>query len=106
MSHLGSRAQPRIAENYQGATRHTSCEEAVAATFILVNVKAAASGGQATPSKATVKGARKGTKGSKKGRSNILSALPSWPAMTAMMRKPTTPMRSMSWLLNMISCAR
>jgi hypothetical protein len=49
------------------ATRHASSEEAVRATFILGNTKAAASGGRAAPSKATTKSVRKGAKGDKKG---------------------------------------
>jgi hypothetical protein len=44
------------------ATRYASCEEAVGATFILGNTKAATSGSQAAPSKATIKGAKKGSK--------------------------------------------
>jgi hypothetical protein len=49
------------------ATRHTASEEAVGAAFILGDGKAAAGGSRATPSKATIKGARKGAKGGKKG---------------------------------------
>jgi hypothetical protein len=41
--------------------------EVVGAAFVLGNVKAAAGGRQATPSKAAVKSARKGAKGGKKG---------------------------------------
>jgi hypothetical protein len=48
-------------------TRHTSSEEAVGAAFVLGNAKAAADGGQAAPTKATIKGARKGAKGGNKG---------------------------------------
>jgi hypothetical protein len=44
------------------ATRHNSGREAVEAPFILGNEKAATSGGQAAPSKATVKGVKKGQK--------------------------------------------
>jgi hypothetical protein len=49
------------------ATRHVSGEEAVGAAFVLGNARAAANGGRAVLTEATIKGARKGTKGSKKG---------------------------------------
>jgi hypothetical protein len=49
------------------ATQHASSQEAVGAAFILGNMGAAANGGRAAPTKATVKGARNGTKGGKKG---------------------------------------
>jgi hypothetical protein len=49
------------------ATRHASGEEAVGAAFILGYAGAATNGGWATPTKATIKGARKGAKGGKKG---------------------------------------
>jgi hypothetical protein len=48
-------------------TWHASDEEAVGAVFILGNMGGAANGGQAVPTKATVKGTRKGAKGGKKG---------------------------------------
>jgi hypothetical protein len=48
-------------------TRHASGEEAVGAAFVLSKMGAVANGGWATPTKATVKGARKGVKGGKKG---------------------------------------
>jgi hypothetical protein len=48
-------------------TRHASSEEVVGATLLLGNAGMATSGGQATPTKATVKSARKGAKGGKKG---------------------------------------
>jgi hypothetical protein len=47
-------------------TRHASNEETVGATFILGNVEVAADGGRTAPTKATIKGTRKGAKGSKK----------------------------------------
>jgi hypothetical protein len=49
------------------ATQHASSEEAVGAAFILGNAEAAAKGGRATPTKATIKGSRNGAKGGKKG---------------------------------------
>jgi hypothetical protein len=49
------------------ATRHASGKEAVGAAFILANAGMTAGGGRATPTKATAKRARKGTKGGKKG---------------------------------------
>jgi hypothetical protein len=49
------------------ATWHTSGEEAVGAAYILGYEKTAASGSWTAPSKATIKGARKGAKGKKKG---------------------------------------
>jgi hypothetical protein len=49
------------------ATRHTSGEEVVRAAFVLGNVKAVAGGSRAPPLKVTIKGARKGTKGGRKG---------------------------------------
>jgi hypothetical protein len=67
VSHLGSRAQSRTAENHQGATRHASSEEAVGVAFVLGSVEAAASGGRAALTEAAIKGTRKGPKGSKKG---------------------------------------
>jgi hypothetical protein len=47
--------------------QHTSGEEAVGAAFVLGNARVAANGGRAVLTEATIKGARKGTKGSKKG---------------------------------------
>jgi hypothetical protein len=49
------------------ATQHASSEEAVRAAFILGNMGVAANNGQAAPTKATIKDARKGAKGCKKG---------------------------------------
>jgi hypothetical protein len=48
-------------------TRHASGEEAVGAAFILGNTRAAANNGRAAPTKAAIKGDRKGAKGGKKG---------------------------------------
>jgi hypothetical protein len=49
------------------STRHTSGEEAFGAAVILGNTGAAVNGGRAAPTKATIKGARKGAKGGKNG---------------------------------------
>jgi hypothetical protein len=64
---LGREQQKTTKELLDIATRHAYSEEAVGATFILGNAKAATNDGRTTPSKATIKGARKGAKGSKKG---------------------------------------
>jgi hypothetical protein len=49
------------------AIRHASCEEAVEATFTLVNVGAATGGGRIAPTSTTVKSTKKGAKDGKKG---------------------------------------
>jgi hypothetical protein len=67
---LGHEQQKTTKELLGIATRHASGEEEVGAAFILGNVKAATSDGRTTPSKATINGARKGTKGSKKGQNH------------------------------------
>jgi hypothetical protein len=48
-------------------TRHASGKEAVGAAFVLANVATTAHGGQATPTKDTNKGTRRGAKGGNKG---------------------------------------
>jgi hypothetical protein len=48
-------------------TQHASGEEVVCAAFILGNTGVVANGGRAVPTKAIVKGAKKGVKGGKKG---------------------------------------
>jgi hypothetical protein len=59
------------------ATRHALGEEAVGAAFTLVNVGAAAGGGQTTPTSTTVKRIKKGAKGEKKGQKRCLCRLSS-----------------------------
>jgi hypothetical protein len=59
--HELGREQPKTTKELVSiATRHTSSEEAVEATFILGNTEAAASSGRAIPTKATNKGGKKG----------------------------------------------
>jgi hypothetical protein len=54
------REQPKTTKELLAtATRHASSKEAVGAAFILGNAGAAANGGRATPTKATIKGTRK-----------------------------------------------
>jgi hypothetical protein len=66
--HELGREQPKFTtELLDITTRHASGEEAVEGTFILGNVGVAANGSWAIPTKATIIGARKGAKGSKKG---------------------------------------
>jgi hypothetical protein len=68
--HEIGREQPKTTKELLDiTTRHAFGEEAVGAAFILGNVGAVANGGQATPTKATVKSARKGGKAEKRGRS-------------------------------------
>jgi hypothetical protein len=65
--HELGREQPKTTrELLDIMTRHASNEETVGATFILGNVEVAADGGRTAPTKATVKGAWKSTKGSEK----------------------------------------
>jgi hypothetical protein len=62
------RKQPKMAKELLDiTTRHSSSKEAIGATFILGNAEMVTSGGRAIPTKATTKGARKSTKGGKKG---------------------------------------
>jgi hypothetical protein len=77
-------------------TQHASGEEVVGATFTLGNVGMAAHGGRATPTKTTIKGARKGAKGRKKGQNADRVASLQWPATTNSGRKPATLAKS-SW---------
>jgi hypothetical protein len=66
--HELGRKQPKTTKELLNiVTRHASSEEAVGDAFVLGNVEAATSGGRAIPTKATIKGARKGAKGRKKG---------------------------------------
>jgi hypothetical protein len=53
------------------ATRHASGEEAVGVAFILGNTDTTTNGGQAAPTKTSVKGARKGARGGKKGQKQL-----------------------------------
>jgi hypothetical protein len=89
------------------ATRHTSGEEVVGATFVLGNTKATTSASRAAPSKATVKGTRgRVPRVARRGRSDATGMSLLQAMMTATMRKLATPMRSMSQPPNMISSAR
>jgi hypothetical protein len=64
--HELGREQPKTTKELLDiTTRHAFGEEVVEAAFILGNVGAVANGGQATPTKATVKSARKGGKAEK-----------------------------------------
>jgi hypothetical protein len=66
--HELGREQPKITmELLDIVTRHASGKEAVKGAFILGNAGVATNGSRAIPTKATVIGARKGAKGSKKG---------------------------------------
>jgi hypothetical protein len=66
--HELSHEQPKTAKELLNiATRHASGEEAIGATFTLVEVGVAAGSGRTTPPNITIKGTKKGTKGGKKG---------------------------------------
>jgi hypothetical protein len=60
--------QPKTTKDLHDiATRHASGEEAVGTAFVLGHAKATTGDRRAPPSKGTIKGTGKGTKGDKKG---------------------------------------
>jgi hypothetical protein len=70
--HELSRKQPKTAKELVDiATRHALGEEAIGAAFTLAEAGAAAGGGRTTPPSITIKGTKKGAKGSKKGQKHL-----------------------------------
>jgi hypothetical protein len=69
--HELGREQPKTTKELLNiVARHASSEEAVGDAVVLGNVEAATSGGRAIPTKATIKGARKGPRVERRGRSD------------------------------------
>jgi hypothetical protein len=67
VNELGNEQSKTIKKLLNIATQPAYYKEAVRAAFILGNMGAAANGGRATLTKTTIKAARKGIKGGKKG---------------------------------------
>jgi hypothetical protein len=66
--HALDREEPKTTKELLNiATWHTSSKEVVGPAFLLGNADITTNGGRAAPTKTTIKRARKGTKGSKKG---------------------------------------
>jgi hypothetical protein len=64
--------------------------------FTLVNVETAVGGGRAAPIRTTVKSARNGAKGGRRGKNANRVAWLQWPVMATLRKKSMTLMRS-SW---------